>query len=1806
MQHEMYGLLFGKTVLEVGPSNTANMDFSAKSTRHGYELHFGIRDHDMLVVAAKDDSRLEVLPSRLFENTLPHAFVSDYIHWYDREKDIVIFRPRRNPWLPQKEEWQLKRTGSMWQLKKGADVLVNIFSKTARIFHRIFQPLEANTHTHVTFNIESGTMDIILPRLLLEFYIRSQTTQIHSRQYRTMLVDFDQNICTLVGLASKLVLRNDQGDERMILVPLPQVFDSESVQYVRVPSSNHIDVTIAQGDATRICAYTLDATLGRIIDRGDLQSKLLLAYLHALTSHCLPDPFTSCTGTESALTILRSASIRSFESLTRENISLFALIAKLTPGRTSHAEDMQQIHWDLNLPVSSQHPGFYILVKEILEEAQRSMFFHPGCDKIEPKGLPTIKGHLQERDMIRGASFRIDGYGAENFTEKKDAHYTSRETNADPARGQRAHIAASLILRPSAALHQIVPQLKGGLFEKHLKEVVVRSTSSSSDLADLRFDTKWLGDSSDILAEYWCSLHLFLPKAAKKASPFNIMLWLSTMAYSTTANMDAIEAIAAFYRLGDLAALKPPTASLAFRRYQGCNWVTKDIEFIIGRYKKPPSECPEARIPRPEAENVKKHNSRVGGQRRRNTTQATKKFIAALLIQWPCSNPATPAATDIGIYINVADAMLEVKELFKAWHDNMRFNDYLDRLSAIIARQAVVAVPKLQRVVTAPIHTSMTKKNVRYFAMDRIFSSPAPILNVATSKDTLFVADDDPLSSSMPLEPAIPLIQKSRSVSDSRTALKGLCRDLGLRAILKCEKDYVKTLRRSCEALESFEKTSKVLIAQLSSDTQKLLQDYQDACKVHFEALDCALAQAVQGNSGSDTEIAFVIQHAPRISPSSWLTRLNRAYFENLSDPWKAVIIEYARAITQLHRAHRMVTLSEKPLELAQELQYAGHTNWSPWEFPETLLLEAESGILVREVQEVIAKQMRDPPGDENAVCQLNMGEGKSSVIAPILAAALADTKRLVRIIIAKPQSKQMLQVLISKLGGLLNRRVYHLPFSRELRLSTSEARTIRSICHECMANGGVILTQPEHILSFKLMAIETVLIDQQDVASALLETQQFLEASTRDIVDESDENFSPHFELVYTMGSQQAIDFAPQRWMIIQQVLGLVAKFAPQVKASLPVSIDVQDSGEGVFPRVRVLRSDATDMLLGLVARHIVDYGLTGLSTRTFSRVEEKSAVEAYITQQILTPDQITSVEGSKFWDESTKNAILLVRGLIACGILRFTLGSKRWRVNFGLDPNRTPNTLLAVPYRFKDGPNPRSEYSHPDVLILLTLLSHYYGGLKDVQMFQAFEHLSNSDQSAVQYSEWIGTASSNLPAVFRTLSGINLKDRQHCIQEIFPHLRHSKACIDYFLSRLVFPKELRQFMSKLSASGWDMGAAKTNPTTGFSGTKDTMHVLPLAVKHLDLPSQSHVNALVLAYLLDTSSVELLPPRTTSTDAEHVLAASTRIQPEVRVILDCGAAILEQSNRQVVESWLALSDPIQIHAAIYFEDNQLTVLDRTGRIESLQTSPFAKQLDVCVVYLDEANTRGTDLKLPRHYRACLTLGNALSKDKLIQGCMRMRQLGKGQSVAFLVPEEIATKIYQLTSNDFDEPITVRDVLIWSIQETWTDLKKSMPLWAVQGHRFLSHEHLSQVTTMTIEQAKEFLEDEGQGIELRYSPSIQGNKLTARSKEWDVDNPSIAEVITRCQGFGAMGNNSADLDEEQERELAPEQEEEREVERPGKMEASKHDLHTHVSNLVKNGRITKSSKAFTPAFQALDTTSAGKLCGLSQFPADVF
>ncbi|USP74172.1 hypothetical protein yc1106_01446 [Curvularia clavata] len=1795
MSHNMYKPLFQKSKLEVVPTDEPGMRFSAKASYYGYKLHFGMKNRDMLVVAYNDSTKLDLIPSRMLQEQFPDSFSINYIHWFDHQRGEVIFRCRNSPWKSENGEWRLIRSsGKTWRLVNLSSVLISLESPSATLFSRLFQSLEDKRHVHAKLESATKTISIDLPRLQLGFYIEKGGRLVHSYQYRDMVIDQDQSIGTLVGLASKLVLKHRHAAERLVLIPVPQTFDTSSVVYGdRAFPYLHTIISINKGNVNKAYAYTIDSDLGRLLDTSDLQSRLFLSYLHAITSGCLPDPLTARTGTESSLEILKSAAVHSFDVLSPMNVALLCCIGELSAKREwypKHLRVMQSIEWDDRLPSLLQHGSFRTLVLDLLDQTAKMQLFHPGNNIFV--SINTTRERLRllsnpaldQRDMIRSCNFRVAGFGAEKFTTSQDTQYQARDVVQDE-RGGRAFIIGSLALRDQAALHSPIPNLRQDILRKHFKEATVEGVHTSFDPESLGYDAKWLKHFTDHLVDNWCTLHNSLPKARNR---YSLATWLCTMAFATEADMDAIQALMAFWRISETSAVQPPDAAL-FNLNMGDTFRAEQVRHVLRQNARSFDESDEAMLPRKDHESDRKHEQRIEALFHDRKEKAIERVVDVLRRQRLRQSPNVELKKEYTTYINLTKAMVNIRDCFQNWYNNHSFLDYLEQLGGIMACQKVFGVPSLHYYLTTPQNKARPSTNDRYFSTSSIFVATAPSLGRNSS------------SQGCPAPPCEPRVTVAKTDEhelnfQKMERLEDLCQRLMSYAKSKCEREYVEYLQISCGALKQHLNTNhthKDLVANASD----ILQQYLHDCKHHLARITSSFESLFKN------EISFRVKHAPRISPTFWLSQLHRDRFELLTEDWKESILGYALAITNLQRAQRLVHLSGKEVELIEELQHIGHSNWDVRQFPETLLLEAESGILVRKEQEYIASQMRSPEKGQNIVLQLLMGGGKSTTIVPILSAYHGNKKKLVRVIVAKPQSKQMLQMLVAKLGGMLGRRIYQMPFSRNLRLSTGDAKIIRQIYDECIANRGVLLIQPEHILSFKLMAVESVLADHKDVARSLLSTQEFFDRVSVDCVDESDENFSVKFELIYTMGAQQPMEFSPMRWLIIQRVLAPLAVVAAQVKKEFPDAVDIQDSSHGKYPRIRFLTSESADRVLHMLAKHVVHQGI-GIPSRSQSPALQ-NAIVRYITEADLEVGDIQSIEHSKFWTETTRSPLLLLRGLFGNGVLRFVFSNKRYRVNFGLDHSRT---ALAVPYRSKDSPSPRSEFSHPDVVIILTLLSYYYQGLTDNELFDTFAHVLKSDQSVIHYDEFVRTASPSLPKAFHQLSGISIRDRHQCIMEVFPSLRYSKNAIDYYLSNLVFPKQLKQFPQKLSASGWDLAITKPHPTTGFSGTNDTLHLLPLNIKHLDLPSQHHTNAQVLSYLLmDETSVETLPerkPNSNKSDGEHLLTFIKNLNSDIRVVLDCGASILEQNNRQVAETWLKMCDS-DIQAVVYFENEELSVLDRSCRIDSFQTSPYAKMLDSCVVYLDEAHTRGTDLKLPRHYRAALTLGSHLSKDRLTQAAMRMRKLGHGQAVTFIVPGEIKTKIFERTGKPSDAPIDAYDVLSWAIGETWSELKKSLPLWAVQGERFERHKHLLKGVDTTKDEATAFLENESADLEARYKPRSRGTNDFSQLSDWDMSNPNIDKIVSRCRDFEAMGFGSAALSEEQERELAPEIEQERQIERPPRLDARSHRVHADLERLVTTGEFVTDSEAWKPAFQALHTISASRLINLDEFPTDL-
>lgn len=113
---------------------------------------------------------------------------------------------------------------------------------------------------------------------------------------------------------------------------------------------------------------------------------------------------------------------------------------------------------------------------------------------------------------------------------------------------------------------------------------------------------------------------------------------------------------------------------------------------------------------------------------------------------------------------------------------------------------------------------------------------------------------------------------------------------------------------------------------------------------------------------------------------------------------------------------------------------------------------------------------------------------------------------------------------------------------------------------------------------------------------------------------------------------------------------------------------------------------------------------------------------------------------------------------------------------------------------------PSDSAEFGHPDVSIILTILSYLYGGVSLAQFQQALTRVLASDDPAVEYDRFI-SGSTILPEQYRHASAINTDDAGQ-VDELHQHLRLDSHVCFYYLNTFVFPVHAKAFSTKLSAS--------------------------------------------------------------------------------------------------------------------------------------------------------------------------------------------------------------------------------------------------------------------------------------------------------------------------------------------------------------------------------------------------------------------
>ncbi|KAL4078051.1 hypothetical protein J3A83DRAFT_4476741 [Scleroderma citrinum] len=1732
-ENPLFMSIFPNQVLDVTLSDICGMEYTTLDLISGNHVYFRMAG-DELIIRAKEqhcDDMLQLVPPSKLESDLPAVLVENHVHWLNLTTRSIEIRPLAEVWHSLPDNWHVQFAPRYHSMKRGHMVLLDIRSPSWKMISTRLEPLEVpqNLIITLTLGIDTPEVNVELPRYGLAFFINNHG-ELESRNFRDMVYDEMQSMGTMFGLINRLVLRpklDTAHEKRCVLIPEGKVSFDRDGHHVKIA----VDICGSPHQQMTYQTFRIDTDLCCLTGSVGLRSKLYQAYLHALSSNpCSVDPLTKKTGTEEALSILRSAACQSFTAIDDRAAHLLYSIASLTTLRKwdSGLENMQLVSC-ASLPVTSQHHGLYLSCLSIVKIHKSLQLFH----KSPSLFIPTREEHLLHRASLRAASLFPPEFRELLPRDNYDAPYNARDL-LQPVTGEVRACGVAL------AIYSWSPRKPTSVDIYSLLEQAKRTLKGPKEQTiSLRYSKDWL---SPTLLDNWQSMYDICRRSHMEQNRFPLLFSLSALAYSSPRLDDVAHALVAIAVVSRFKDENPPPYRSYIMSDEHIPAAEKLRAFV--------SSCAVSFEKSPEKD-IREYEARL----RSDSDTAAKKLIA----KWPSKTLPPCDFLDRSLY-NLTELSSEVLKLFASCYQNLELKAHLDRVRVFLG-QIPASPDNLSDYIFMPGTRSSLQTDCET-TLASLFSRPPPTL---PSSGQIITA---------------PIRVSSASGSEE---LRRLIDTVRRNSTNSFQTKYADDLRQS----EVLYRNKPQSVTYTPEDVDLFKAQYDESRESYTQCLN-TLEYSLRPQTKSERAVNESGQW-PRIAPKALLSCIASTSPIVVPPLWRHCLISFAKFGLEYQRARRMLLLAmcDQFEDLYEEMENTGYDGWEPELYPDWLLIQLEGDFLIRGIQADVAGEMIAPRSGQNTSLQLHMGEGKSSVIIPMAALVLANGDQLVRIVVPKASTTQMLPLLVDRLGGLTNRRIYHLPFSRSLELSQSGVEVWLGILEECRRQRGILVAQPDHILSFKLMTVEKQCDQDENIAAELLRTellkmQRWLNLHTRDILDECDALLHVRNQLVYTIGSQRPLQSFPERWTTTQQLLGLVKRRATSLQICFPRGVEVEPRPHGAFPHLRILHHEAGKELILMIIKDIMD-GLLPNANFNHAPQNVRGAIINFLTLIDIDSSEVQTV-----WDYAgdadTWSGLLHLRGLLAFGILLFALKERRWRVDFGLAPWRTG---LAVPYRAKDVPAPRAEFGQPDVTVVLTCLSYYYNGLTQEQLAMCFELLLQQDDPTAEYEAWIWHLSL-VPDTLRHVRGINVESSKQWKDHLVPLFSYNKATIDYYLSQVVFPREAKEFSFKLSCSSWDLAERKTHVVTGCSGTNDGRYLLPTSITQRDLDHQQGSNAKVLTYLLQPendsymiTSLENGERRT----AHQFLELVVEQKPEIRVILDVGAQVLDLRNGEFAAAWLKVKPDAA--AAIYFnEDDELTVLTQKGTTQLFLESSFTRRLDECVVYLDDAHTRGTDIRFPNGFRAAVTLGSKVTKDRLTQGCMRMRKLRGGHSVMFFAPLDVDRSIRTLTSKNESDAIHTRDILQWAMVVTCAEIESRTSLWAQQGvDHALRYDSWSKFNTGEISSNQ-------LTAVWRQTDAKTLEKLYAPARPRDPGTISMSNIPQQCLDPRGLSLFDLNLDEEQERdlvhgverELVHEVEREPDVKHPPKYTPAVHQVAQDVREFVQGVVISPSSAAFHRAF----------------------
>lgn len=1834
VQPDMYG--YNSYVSQMLKENEYNMNFSFIKTSE----NLIIEKH---VYQDEEVKNYILIPAEFFKDLLPHFFYKTFSHWLDRQNSVIefqekTFKLRQNN---NKVYFEFNLSTMIFQDKKTSKILVNINKQTFSIlYNNIFYRMESKKFVHVWISYaNTDAIEIQLPRYNLRFKVIRSQKRIESHEFRGFCISEDQQIGTFFGLECGLVLSEisqipSTSLKKKFLVPHGIV----SITDFRL--HQNVVINIKNLGNPRFFVFDQDDLL-KVYKTGEsITAWLYLALLHAQTSSILPDPFLNQTGTNRSLEILKSTCCWTNNNIPDSALKILKSIKALSPVRDYYPNNLtvqETVYWPKNISPLCSSDLFFILCKMI----KRKEVLNNSGNGLIKEDLPVQKkNQISENKKIllnrecrrlkKSPQEIVTDYDIviNEYQEPSDLNIINWNEISD-------EMASAKMIMTCSYGPASVNLVKNFLTFKKLNGVLKDFQQNLSNMI-------WLNISQS-LEDYWINLYnLALSISEEKYfNYYNIMLslfayqieeeknvfsscackteeekkMLSLSVHKKVEEKKLIFLLQVILHNRDYFIQCLPPKYKSYTNLRQFDYIESDILNILKKnmvYSK--NEYIKKFIPRNTDEKIvienydydpskqsivnmenelanQKYNARANKIYKDYEMDLIDKANQIVKNAWPCLT--------FNYEFNPCDftknTITEINKLLKMWFKNKKLKEFLEEVENIY---------KLY-------HKNFNFQNREFVTKHNFIPKTNQLLNFRSSYDMIKGKSQENLNQKylnnlLIKEDNTNVLQfKDKTLDQNNFLLSETPSPIG-----KC---IVKELKESWESY-------------INKKDQEIEINYKNCLEIYTErkckyeiAIDKILRKLRKILIPKKFKYLQYSELWPSMRPRVLLSYLINNKSDNilinectisLIRTLALIWIYWQRSIRCINYA--MLGNSAKNM-LEKELLSVPQENWDAKEYPEWLILQIEMDIMIRPMQVTVARKMMKPESNKNSVMQLNMGEGKTSVIIPMIITALSSNTCLVRVIVLRTLFNMNYSSLVMKLGGVINRRVYTFPYYRDHKIDKNIVQSKFELLKECQRKKGILLIIPEHMLSFELKTVEKCTSKTLELGKALIEVTEWIQINTRDIIDESDEILNSKFQIVYTIGRQLSLDGGSLRWEVAQAVLSSARQNLLNLQKKYgEETIYYHDGGDSLaFPQVRLLSESANTEICKNICQDILRGKSNELNFLELTQ-SEIDKVEKYVLDNQISSEIRAYVKNLFQAQKECFTVVEILRGLLGYGVLLNAL-IKRWRVDYGVDPRRQ-NLLQSVPYRAKDVPAEKAQYEHPDTIIILTQLSYYYSGLSSSNLNDVFTHLAKTNFGPQLYEKWIQHIPKDyhIDDSIREFIGLNFGDPDKIEKVLYPVLRKHPLVVDFWLNMFLYPKELKQFQGKLSRSSWDISKKKAHLTTGFSGTNETKMLLPLNIKYDGIEELMFTNGLLISCLLRKENNGYMCLGN-DYDSVKILEIVSK-KCNANLILDVGALMIHLNNKEVALKWLELREDME--AAIFFTENHDVMVINRKKDETLfELSAYRRHLEKCLIYLDDSHTRGTDFKIPIGTIGAVTLGKGVTKDRLTQACMRLRMLGKGHSVFFYSSQEVQNQIRKLFPETPQNSFGSLHVLQWAIENSSKSAEEELIYWAAQGLNFIKRKVLYKIFKSNkdyIFYGEKSLEPQELGISFLYSPDREKKLLVEHIRKKALatfkslsnmnisDNPYYEKsvgIIKHLKKFGGRNEYFFQIhDEEQEVELEIEieQMQEQEKKRPEQLAPATPELDNELVMFINQGIFSNNPNIFLPASSQFENTSLSK------------